>query len=122
MTGGLLPSAFAGLLLWSLAATLSGGREPWDVGAFWILYWPTAIALSFGFGALFPARGWLWSFVIMAMMLPVMAWNGSGLSLLPLGIVLLAVLSLPGSLAGRLGAWLRRRSDRGSGDDARLSR
>ena len=113
MWKGFLLSALAGLLLWTIAAMLSGGREPWDGGAFWIIYLPVAIALSFGLGARFPAFGWLWSFVVMAMMLPVMAWNGSGPSMLPLGIIALAILSVPGSLAGlaggAFGRWLARR-------------
>jgi hypothetical protein len=112
MSNGFVPSALAGLALWTVAAMLAGGREPWDTGAFWTVYWPSAIALSFALGMLFPVRAWLWSFVVMAMMMPVMAWNGSGLSLLPLGMVLMAFLAIPGSLAGRAGARLVRRRAR----------
>jgi hypothetical protein len=112
MSNGTIPSALGGLALWTVAATLAGGREPWDTGAFWTVYWPVAIALSFTLGTLFPRRAWLWSFVVMAMMMPVMLWNGSGLSLLPLGMALMAVLAIPGSLAGRAGARLRLRRAR----------
>jgi hypothetical protein len=43
----------------------------------------------------------------------VMAWNGSGLSLLPLGMILIVFLSIPGCLAGLAGGGLRRRFTRG---------
>jgi hypothetical protein len=42
------------------------------------------------------------------MMAPVMLWSGSGLSLLPPGLVALMVLSLPASLAGLIAGRLRR--------------
>jgi hypothetical protein len=113
MWKGLIASVLVGLALWAIAAALAGGREPWDVGAFWIIFWPAAIALSFGLGALFPHFGWFWGFVVMAMMMPVMAWNGSGLSLLPLGMILIVFLSIPGCLAGLAGGGLRRRFTRG---------
>jgi hypothetical protein len=112
MSHGLVPSALAGLALWSVAATLAGGREPWDAPAFWSIWWPLSIALSFALGLIFPRRGWAWSFVVMTMMAPVMALNGSGLSTMPPGLVLMALLALPGSVAGAIGAALARRRAR----------
>jgi hypothetical protein len=81
-------------VLWATLSWLSGQREPWDVPAFWMIGYPLAIAFAFVFGILWPARSWLWGLIIMMMMMPVMAWNGSGLSLLPLGFVAILVLSL----------------------------
>ena len=112
MPYGLLPSALAGLALWSVAATVAGGREPWDTPAFWSVWWPLAIALSVALGLIFPRRGWAWSFVVMAMLAPVMVLNGAGLSMMPPGLILLALLALPGAIAGGVAAALARRRAR----------
>jgi hypothetical protein len=123
MSPGFPAAALAGLLLWSFAAALSGEREPFDAPGFWSLWWPLAIALSFGLGALLPRRSWAWSFVIMAMMAPVMILNGAGLSMMPPGLVLLAILAIPGAVAGRIGAAFRRRLAPGrAGPAPRVSR
>ncbi len=108
MKTGYLPSALAGLALWIATSGLTGRREPWDAPEFWSQGYPLAIALAAALGALWPGRSWVWGVVVMGMMVPVMAWNGSGLSLLLPGAVVLAVLSLPPSLAGLLAGRLRR--------------
>jgi hypothetical protein len=57
MSNGLLSSALAGLALWSVVAIHRGGREPWDLPAFWSSSGRLAIALSFALGlTFFPAR------------------------------------------------------------------
>ena len=110
-----LVTSTSGLLFWSMAVVASGRREPWDSEAYWTLYLPLAVFLAFAFGMLFPDRPWRWALAVMLMQLPVMLAGGSGLGLLPLGIMLLLVLSLPAILAAMLGAglrgWLVRRSE-----------
>jgi hypothetical protein len=108
MKTGYLPAALVGLVLWLLTSGVSGQREPWDSPEFWTLGYPLAIALSALLGLVWPRRSWLWGFIVMAMMAPVMLWSGSGLSLLPPGLVALMVLSLPASLAGLIAGRLRR--------------
>jgi hypothetical protein len=108
MKTGYLPSALAGLVLWLLTTGASGVREPWDAPGFWTLGYPLAIAMAALLGTVWPARSWLWGIIVMTMMAPVMALSGSDLSLLPLGLVALAVLSLPASLAGLIAGRIRR--------------
>ena len=108
MKTGYLPAALAGLALWLLTSGGSGQMEPWDAPEFWSLGYPLAIGLSGLVGLVWPHRSWLWGFIVMAMMAPVMLWNGSGLSLLPLGLVALLVLAVPASLAGLIAGRLRR--------------
>jgi hypothetical protein len=108
MKTGYLPAALAGLALWLLTSGASGLREPWDAPGFWTLGYPVAIALAAILGLVWPMRSWLWSFIVMAMMAPVTVWNGSDLSMMPPGLIALAVLAVPGSLAGLIAGRIRR--------------
>jgi hypothetical protein len=108
MKTGYLPAALAGLALWLFTSGTSGLREPWDAPEFWTLGYPVAVGLSALLGLVWPRRSWIWGFIVMAMMAPVMVWNGSDLSLLPLGPIALAVLAVPPSLAGLVAGRLRR--------------
>jgi hypothetical protein len=58
-------------------------------------------------GFFFPQKPWRWAVSLMLMQLVVMIATGSDLSLLPLGLVMLAVLSVPPALAGVLAGKLR---------------
>jgi hypothetical protein len=63
-------------------------------------------------GYAFPQRPWRWAVVMMFMQAAVMVIAGSGFGLLPLGLILLAVLSLPAVALARLAAKIRlRRGD-----------
>jgi hypothetical protein len=101
-----------GLILWSAASYLAGGGEPWDSGTYWTGAYPLAVIMAAALGFAFPERSWRWALGIMLAQLPVMLATESGFGLLPLGLVLLGVLSLPAILTAKLGAWLRRWMDR----------
>lgn len=96
------------LALWTATAALSGRREPWDWGGYWSFSYPVALLLAGVLGALFPQRPWRWALVVIFSQAIVMLLGGSGLGLLPLGLILLGVLSLPAVLAAKLGARIRR--------------
>lgn len=98
-----------GAILWSLATIAAGGREVWDVGLYWTVAYPAALLTGGGLAALYPHRPWRWPLVVMLAQMPVMIAMGSGLGLFPLGLALLAILSLPGmAIAVLIGAWRRR--------------
>src|SRR2546423_1275816 len=102
-----LTSIMLGLALWTVAAMLGKHAEPWDAPGYWTIAYPAAIALSGLLGYLFPERPWRWAALLMLMQLAVMFMGGSDFSLLPLGLVLLAVLTLPAAALASLCARLR---------------
>jgi hypothetical protein len=75
---------------------------------YWTIAYPAAIALSGLLGALFPERPWRWTALLMFMQFVVMFLGGSALGLLPLGLILMAVLTLPAATLASLCAWARR--------------
>lgn len=89
---------------------LSGRKEPWDWSGYWTVSYPIAIVLSGALGYVFPQRPWRWALVVVFSQMVVMLLGGSGFGLLPLGLVLLGVLSLPAIALAKLAAavWLRR--------------
>lgn len=102
-------SLFCGLLLWTLTSFFGHRREPWDASAYWTIAYPGAILLCAALGALYPQKPWRWAVTIIFSQLVVMIAGGSDFSLLPLGLVLLALLSLPAIAASALAARLRER-------------
>jgi hypothetical protein len=106
-----IAAALLGLALWSVAAVVELRVEPWDAPNFWTIYYPAAIALSGVLGFLYPQRPWRWALILMFMQLFVMTLGGSGFSLLPMGLILMAVLVLPGIGLAYLCAWARRQRD-----------
>jgi len=101
-------SGMAGLALWGMTAAVTGQREPWDASSYWTVSYPLAILCSALLGLLFPERAWRWAAILMLMQFVVMIAMGSDLGLLPLGLIVLAILSAPAALAGVLTARLRR--------------
>ena len=100
-------SGMAGLTLWTITAAVTGKREPWDAGTYWTVSYPIAVIGSAVLGFLFPERAWRWAVTLMLMQLVVMAAMGSDFGLLPLGLIVLALLAAPATLAGVLAAKLR---------------
>ena len=101
-------AALLGLLLWPTTAMLGKRIAPWDSPPYWTLASPAAIALCGVLGFLFPERPRRWAFTLMFMQLLVMTAGGSGFSLLPVGLILMAVLALPGIGLAYLCAFVRR--------------
>jgi hypothetical protein len=96
-----LVAATGGLALWSATALVGGRAEPWDTGLYWSLSYPVALGAAVVLGYVFPIRPWRWAIVLIYSQAVVMLGLGSGLGLLPLGLVLLAFLCLPAvALAG----------------------
>ena len=99
-------SILTGSLLWIATAQLAHTREPWDSDLYWTAAYPSAVLLSGLLAIAFPQRPWRWALCLMFSQLAVMLATGSGLGLLPMGLVLLAILAIPAIgmalLAGRL--------------------
>lgn len=99
----------AGMALWTAIAWLGGRAEPWDSGLYWTVGYPLSLILAAGFGYLFPRHPWRWALLLFHSQLVVMLASGAGLGLLPLGLILLTILSLPACAVARIGARARLR-------------
>jgi peptidoglycan/LPS O-acetylase OafA/YrhL len=103
----------AGTTLWLTTSAIGGKREPWDSSIYWTVTYPAAIALAGLLGYVFPERPWRWAVIVIFMQAAVMVIAGSGFGLLPLGLILLTVLSLPAVVLAKLAAKLRLRREDG---------
>jgi hypothetical protein len=87
------------------------GRELVDLGTYWLIALPVCYLVAGVLGWLGPLRTWRWILTMIAVqtLYGILA-AGSGLSLLPLALVMTAVIALPGLVTGWLGGLLRRRA------------
>jgi hypothetical protein len=98
----------AGMGLWFWIALMSGRREAWDSPVFWAVGYPAAIAVSALLGYFFPRRPWRWALTLFsAQFIAMMIRNGEAGSLWPLGMMLLAVLAVPGMIAAKIASAIR---------------
>jgi hypothetical protein len=105
-----------GISLWLLTSLISGRAEAWDAPMYWTVTYPLAILLAGVLGYRAPWRAWRWGLVVMLVQAPVlMLTSGSSMNLLPLGLALFAILSLPAIAAATFGAKIRGRRSGGSG-------
>ena len=83
-----------------------------DIGAYWLVALPVCYVAAGVLGYLGPMRTWRWIIIMLAIHSAYMILvTGSGLSLLPLALAMMAVIALPGVLTGWLGGLIRRRHD-----------
>jgi hypothetical protein len=112
-----LLAAAIGAALWSAAALISGRPEPWDGAGYWALAYPLSILACALLGYSYPERSWRWALLLFeAQFVAMCVRNGELGNLWPLGMVLFAIVALPGVFAARLTARLSRRS-RGAADE-----
>jgi hypothetical protein len=103
-------AAIGGVVLWIAASFISGKREAWDAGFYWTVAYPAAIALSGLLGFLWPKASWRWPLVLFLFQFVGMVIRNAELGgLWPLGMILFAVLSVPGVVLARLAARFRER-------------
>ena len=99
-----------GIPLWLLTSLVSGRAEAWDAPMYWTVTYPLAILLAGVLGYRAPRRAWRWGLAVMLVQAPVMMLtSGGSMSLLPLGLALFAILSLPAIAAATFGAKIRMR-------------
>jgi len=101
-------AAALGLALWAATSWVGTRPEPWDNPVYWSASYPLALLGSLALGVLFPDRPWRWAAVLIFAQLPVLLIAGSGFTLLPLGIAVLGVLTVPAAGLATIGARARR--------------
>jgi hypothetical protein len=104
-----LIAAVCGAAIWYFVAAASGRREAWDSGLYYTLGMPAVCAVAFGAGFFSPVRAWRWGVMPLAgQFVWMLLAQGVG-NLLPLGIIVFAVLSVPSILTANFGAFLGRK-------------
>jgi len=103
----------AGMATWFAASIIAGRREAWDAGVYWVAFYPIAILLCGLLGYYFPDRPWRWALALFLAQFVAMAIrNGEIGNLSPIGLIVFAVLALPGIAAARFASGMKRkRSD-----------
>ena len=108
----IVPVAIAvvvGAALWFAASALTGKREAWDASAYWAVAYPVAIVGCAILGYFYPERPWRWAVVLFeSQFLAMCVRNGELGSLWPMGMVMFAVIALPGVAAATFAARLGR--------------
>lgn len=95
-------------------ALISGRREPWDSGLYFIVGIPLMCLVVAWLAHQYPARAWRWTMSMALGQSLALALGGGSLALWPLALVAMIVVSVPqfvtGLIASRVGARAGRRS------------
>ena len=95
-----------------MLALISGRAEAWDAPMYWTVTYPLAILLAGVLGYRAPRRAWRWSLAVMLVQAPVLLLtSGGSMSLLPVGLALFSILSLPAIAAAKFGVKMRMRTE-----------
>jgi len=108
---GLAAAAAVGLFVWFAISAATGRGEAWDHSAYWGLGFPVLMISCAILGWYFPEGAWRLGLTASIVQVIPLTIAGGSLGLLPFGIVVLAVIGLPLSLAAFLAARARVRRD-----------
>lgn len=102
-------SAAFGAAVWIAITQASGRREAWDSELYFIVGVPTMCIVAFLFALRRPKQWLLWGLLPLAgQFVWLLISEGVG-TLLPLGMVVFAIFSVPSVIAARIGAAIARR-------------
>ncbi|MDF0645832.1 MAG: hypothetical protein P0111_17530 [Nitrospira sp.] len=102
----------AGMIVWMLVVSFSGRLEAWDSELYFSVGIPAVCLVACILGYVEPERPWRWGIVPLIGQASWMLLSQGAGNLLPLGLVMFAILSIPSILAARLGATLANRKAR----------
>ena len=104
-TISLVIAAIVGVLVWRVTSTFSGIEEAWDAPVYWSVGYPFLAVVCFVLGWFARRRAWAFGLIAMvAQSLPMLVPLPDDLSLYPLGLVMLGIVSIPLMIAGLLGS------------------
>ena len=96
----------SGVLAWITVSAVSGRTEAWDSGLYFSVGMPVVCIVSMVQGFFESRRPWRWGVVpLVGQLLWMLLIQGPG-NLLPLGIIVFVLLSLPSIVAARIGAFV----------------
>jgi hypothetical protein len=94
----------AGVAVWISIGSATGRSEAWDSGLYFSVGIPIVCLVSLAIALIEPERAWRWGVLpLVGQFVWMLATQGPG-NLLPLGLVMFAVLSLPPVIAAWIGA------------------
>ncbi len=98
-----------GIAVWIAVSNATGKREAWDSEMYFSFGMPVVCVVALLLGIVEPRRAWRWGVTpLVGQFATMLITQGVG-NLLPLGIIVFAVLSIPSVLAARFGAFVRTR-------------
>jgi hypothetical protein len=92
----------------------TGGKEAVDAAAYYSLGIPLMALAMLAIGYVFPKRPWRWTLSMAVGQTAAMLATGSGLSLWPIAMIMMLILSIPQFVAGSVGAYFGKRGARKS--------
>lgn len=101
-------SVFSGLAVWLGLMLVSGRREGWDSPLYFPVGIPLLVLVAAILGFLVPVRAWRWGLFPMGTQATIAVALNPTANLLPLGLVLFAMLSLPCLLGAYLGVFVNK--------------
>ena len=101
----------AGLLVWVSMSLFSGKAEGWDTPAYFGLGIPFLCIVTGALAVKEPKRPWRWAFLpLLAQAVFMTLQQGFG-NMMPLGILVFLVLSVPLLVCAYIGVFIRKRLD-----------
>lgn len=102
-----LAAVGCGAVIWLLIVRATGRREAWDSGLYFSVGLPVVCLISMAFAIFEPKRSWRWGVLpVVGQFVWMLLSEGPG-NLLPLGVIVFAMLSVPSIVTAWLGAIIR---------------
>ena len=95
-----------GILVWAAVSNATGRREAWDSQWYFLVSIPAVCIVSAVLGFVEPRGAWRWGVVPLVGQFSWMLFTQGPGNLLPLGVVMFGVLSVPSIITARIGAFL----------------
>lgn len=98
-----------GTTVWMVFKGIAPSQDPTELLSYWQIGYPISILLSGVMGIFFPDRPWRWAVnIIWIQFVMGLITTKSDLNLLPPGIFLYMLLTVPCIISGYIGAWVSR--------------
>lgn len=97
-------SSLCGLIVYLAIIIASGKNEAWDDVSYFSIGIPLMCIATFVISYLFPSKPWRWALSMAAGQSVGAILHGSALTLLPLAMIFMTIISVPQFLAAFLGA------------------
>ena len=94
-----------GILAWVVVSNATGRREAWDSQWYFLISVPVVCIVSAVLGFVAPSKPWRWGVAPLVGQFSWMLFTQGPGNLLPLGVVVFGVLSVPSIITARIGAF-----------------